>query len=202
MDLFTALSLIGSAAFAVSGYVVGIRKQLDLMGLFIAAMLPAYGGGAIRDVLLGQPPAVLSDMSAFYLVCGVVLLSTIFRLGKRQRVEGLGWFIISDSIGLVAFAITGALMGIDAGLSLFGVMVLGFVTAVGGGILRDVLVNETPVVLESDFYGSIALLIGAGLYGLHAIGKDGDMVIAAVFVTALALRLIAYRKGWHLPKLS
>lgn len=199
MGLFTLIALVGSAAFALSGYVVAVRKQLDLMGVFIVSMLPAYGGGAMRDILLGRSPAVLSDASAFILVCIVIVLATLLKLHKDDRFDRKNWFVVSDSVGLVAFAITGALMGIDAGLSLFGVMVLSFVTATGGGILRDVLVNETPMLLKADIYGSIALLAGAALYALNALGLAGDWSTAAVFTAALSLRLVAYRLGWQLP---
>ena len=201
MDLFFLLSLLGSAAFALSGYVVGVRKELDVMGIFIVSMLPAYGGGAVRDVLLGRSPAVLSDISAFLLVCVVIASATIIGLHKSVRIENKGWFVISDSIGLVAFAITGALMGIEADLSLFGVMVLGFVTAAGGGILRDVLVNDMPTLLKSDIYGSVALLAAAVLYGIDATGFANNWSTAGVFLVALLLRLIAYWHGWRLPKI-
>jgi uncharacterized membrane protein YeiH len=202
MDLFTIVSFIGSAAFALSGYVVGVRKQLDIMGVFIVSMLPAYGGGAMRDVLLGHTPAVLSDMTAFILVCVVIAVATLMGLNKNDRVENKLWFVVSDSIGLVAFAITGALMGIAADLSLFGVMVLAFVTASGGGILRDILVNETPTLLKSDIYGSIALLAAAALYGLHTVSLSGDITTVLVFIGALMLRLAAYHYKWRLPLIN
>lgn len=201
MDLFTILSLIGSAAFALSGYVVGVRKNLDIMGVFIVSMLPAYGGGAIRDVLLGRSPAVLDDPTAFLLVCTVVIGATLLGLNKSVRIENKGWFIISDSIGLVAFAITGALMGIEADLSLFGVMVLGFVTAAGGGILRDILVNDTPALLKNDIYGSVALAAGAAMYSLNHLDLTGEAWIFAVFIAGLMVRLAAHRLGWRLPRL-
>jgi uncharacterized membrane protein YeiH len=201
MDLFIIVSIIGSIAFALSGYLIGARKDLDIMGLFILAMLTANGGGAVRDVLLGRTPSVLTDISAFYLVCVVLLVAILLKLHKSKAIDKNFWFIASDSIGLVAFAITGALMGIDAELSIFGVMVLAFVTATGGGILRDVLVNETPIVLKGDFYGSVALLTAACLYGLNGIGQNNDITTAIVFIIALATRLTAYRLGWHLPKL-
>lgn len=201
-DLFLAVSLLGSAAFALSGYVVAVRKKLDIMGIFIVSMLPAYGGGAMRDVLLGRSPTVLSDVTPFLLVCVVILLATVIGLHKKQKFDRQPWFVISDSIGLVAFALSGALMGIAADLSFFGVMVLGFITATGGGILRDILVNETPTLLKSDVYGSVALLTAAALYGLNYIGWANEWSTASVFIAALLLRLVAYRQKWQLPKLS
>lgn len=202
MDVFFFISLIGSAAFALSGYLVGARKGLDIMGLFIVAMLTANGGGALRDVLLGNTPAVLSDIYAFMLVCAVLLLAGLFKIHRHERINQKISFIFSDSAGLVAFAITGALMGIEAGLSLFGVMVLGFVTATGGGILRDILVNDMPVLLKSDIYGSVALGVAALLFALDKAGMTGPIWIGLVFALGLTVRLAAYHFGWRLPAVA
>jgi uncharacterized membrane protein YeiH len=202
MDFFAFISLVGSAAFALSGYLVGARKGLDIMGLFIVAMLTANGGGALRDVLLGHTPAVLGDVQAFSLVCAVLIIAGLFKIHQNEKIDNAISFVVSDSAGLVAFAITGALMGIEAGLSLFGVMVLGFVTATGGGILRDVLVNEMPTMLKSDIYGSVALGAAALLFALDRAGLTGPIWMALVFILGLTVRLVAYRFGWKLPRIE
>ncbi len=202
IDIFFLASLIGTVAFALSGFLVGVRKELDLMGVFILSMLTANGGGAVRDTLVGRLPGVLTDISAFLTVVGVIAIAMLLRLHKHKQLEKSRLFILSDSMGLAAFSVTGALVGIEEGLSIFGVMVLAFLTASGGGIIRDLMVNEVPSVLSSDFYGSIAILMGAMLYGLHELGMDSNLTVLLVFGVALILRLIAYYLGWRLPRMS
>lgn len=201
-EIFVLASWIGGVAFALSGFLVGVRKELDFMGIFILAFLTANGGGILRDVLVGKTPAVLADPSAFILVIAVFAVGTALHFSKDVDIEKRKFFVASDSLGLVAFSLTGALAGVDAGLSVFGVMVLSFITAVGGGILRDVLVNEVPAVFRSDFYGSVAVLMGLVIYLLYHFNVASEVSVTTVFLSALALRFAAYKYGWRLPTLK
>lgn len=201
IDMFFAANLIGSAAFALSGYLVGVRKNLDVMGLFIVAMLTANGGGALRDILVNRTPSVLYDQWAFGLVVAVVAFAFFAKLHKRTGVENHALLVVTDAIGLVAFSVTGSLIGLSVELPLFGVMVLSFLTATGGGIIRDILVNETPALLSSDFYGTISLMIAISIFALDAFGLNNNYAISAVFAVFLALRLIAFKRGWRLPQI-
>ncbi len=201
-DIFTVASVIGGFAFALSGYLVGVRKQLDFMGIFIVSMLTANGGGAIRDVLVNRVPDVLSDPYAVILVIVAIIIASIFKLHNRSNIDNHALLMLSDAIGLAAFSVTGALIGIEAGLPLFGVMTIAFITAAGGGILRDVLVNETPKILSSDFYGMIALIIAGVIYALHLYDLDDNLTLSLVFGAALVLRIIAYKLKWRLPHIS
>ncbi len=200
-DIFSFASFIGTVAFALSGFLVGARKKLDFMGVFILSMLTANGGGAVRDVLVGRLPSVLTDLSAFLTVLGVIIIAMLLRVHKRENLEESHIFVLSDSLGLVAFSVTGALVGIESGLSIFGVMVLAFITATGGGIIRDLMVNEVPSVLSSDFYGTIAVLLGIVIFTMHEIGWYSDMALICVFILALIIRLIAYYFRWQLPRI-
>ena len=201
-DIFFIASLIGGVAFALSGFLVGVRKNLDVMGVFILSFLTANGGGILRDLFIGKTPYALTDLTGFLIVLSVFVLSTLVFRFKDASVEGRGLFVVCDSIGLAAFSLTGALAGIEAGLSVFGVTVLSFITATGGGILRDVIVNEEPSILKSDFYGSVAIIVALAVYGLHTFGLDNDFNIMAVFFGSLLIRLIAFRMRWHLPRLK
>lgn len=199
MDLAT---LVGGIAFAYSGFLAGTRKNLDWMGLLILAFLTANGGGILRDLLTNQPPLAVLSSTPFALALGVTALGIAFRLHRRDDAAENRWlFVICDAVGLVAFAITGSLVALDLGIPFFGHMALAFLTATGGAILRDVLVNEVPAVLHSGFYGSVALLVGAGIYGLHVGGAVTPASLAAVFTGGLLLRLVAYKRGWQLPRL-
>ncbi len=194
--------VVGSIAFATSGFMVGARKKLDLMGILILAFLTANGGGLLRDLLTGQPPAMMKNAEPFWIVGATVLCCLAFRLQRKSGLERSWIFILSDGIGLVAFGIGGAITGITLGAHFFGVLTLSLLTAVGGGIIRDLLVNEVPEVLHGGFYGSVALLLGCALFALHIAGWMNPVAIMAVFMGGVALRLVAYHYKWSLPKIT
>lgn len=192
---------VGAVAFALSGFLAGARKHLDLVGIFIVMMLTGNGGGALRDIMLGRVPLVLQSSLPFLLALGVLSVGWGLRLERFARIERHGLFVLCDAVGLVAFSLTGANAGIEAGLPIFGVMALAFLTAVGGGILRDVLLGDIPALLSSDFYGSVALVVAAGLVGLQALGWRSEFTTTGLLAFALGLRLLAWHKGWQLPRL-
>jgi uncharacterized membrane protein YeiH len=201
-DLVIAADILGIFAFALSGFLVGVRNNLDLLGLIIAASLTALGGGVVRDVILGRTPFAFNEYYPAITVIGTIVLALIFRLYRREQLERQWLFVISDTIGLVAFSITGALLALEAEFNFFGVMILSFLTAVGGGVLRDTMINQVPSVLISDFYGSIAIIVSVLLLILTSIGMLNSWGVAAVAGFAVALRLLAYTKQWHLPTLT
>src|SRR3954447_17293690 len=112
-QVFATASTVGSVAFALSGFMAGARKKLDVMGIFILAFLAANGGGVVRDLLVGRTPVIMHGMLPFWLAAGTVMLAIAFRLQDRASVELNQIFIVSDAVGLVAFGITGALIGIE-----------------------------------------------------------------------------------------
>lgn len=197
--VFSLADIVGTIAFAMSGFLVGVRKNLDVMGIFIVAMMTSSGGGVIRDVLIGRTPLVLVNPNLFYTVTLIFLLCIIIKIYKYSDLEAKKWFVLSDSMGLVSFGITGSLAAIQYDLNLFGVMVLAFVTASGGGIIRDMMVGELPAILKSDFYGTVAILVALITYCLNSVGYLNNQNILILFFGALALRLYAYYKGWGLP---
>ena len=194
-------SLIGGAAFALSGFLLGIRHKLDVMGIFILAFITANGGGILRDMMTGQTPVVLKDLSAFWLVSVVFIIGCALHFMKHIDIEQRRFFILSDTLGLVAFSIGGALTGLAQDLHFFGVVFLAFITAVGGGIIRDILVNDVPIIFKGGFYGSVAILIGLAIYGLSVIGLLNSISLIAVFACGVVVRLIAYRYRWTLSVL-
>lgn len=195
-------STIGAAAFALSGYLAATRKELDLMGIFIVAFLTANGGGVLRDLLIDRPPVILSSMLPFWLTAGVVILAALFKLQRFDHLEKSWFFVVSDGIGVVAVGITGALVGIEQNLHVFAIITLALLTAVGGGIIRDILTDKVPIVLHSGFNGTVTLIAAASLYALHQAGQLTPLFIILVFASALLLRLIAHWRNWRLPKIS
>jgi uncharacterized membrane protein YeiH len=201
-NLVVAADILGIVAFALSGFLVGVRNNLDLLGLIISASLTALGGGVVRDVILDRTPFAFNEYYPAITVISTIVLAFSFRLYRREQLERQWLFVISDTIGLVAFSITGALLAIDAQFNFFGVIILSFLTAIGGGVLRDILINQVPAVLVSDFYGSIALIVSVLLLILSSIIGLSTLTVAIVAAVAIGLRLLAYIKGWHLPTLK
>ncbi|MBV5321828.1 MAG: TRIC cation channel family protein [Sulfuricurvum sp.] len=201
-DLVVAADILGIIAFALSGFLVGVRNNLDLLGLIISASLTALGGGVVRDVILGRIPFAFNEYYPAITVITTIFLAFAFRLYRKEQLERQWLFIISDTIGLVAFSITGALLAIEVEFNFFGVMILSFLTAVGGGVLRDTMINQVPSVLISDFYGSIAIIVSVLLLLLAQMDMVNTWGVAGVAAFAIFLRLLAVTKQWHLPKLN
>lgn len=201
-NLVVFADIIGIIAFALSGFLTGVRHHLDLLGLIIAGSITALGGGVVRDALLDRTPFAFNEYYPAITVLATIAFALFFRLYRHEQLEQKRLFVISDTIGLVAFSITGALLAIDAQLNFFGVIILSFLTAAGGGVLRDIMINQVPSVLVTDFYGSIALIVAILLLVVNMFTDLNTYWVASIAVFAICLRLMAYYKEWHLPKLS
>jgi uncharacterized membrane protein YeiH len=197
--MFEVAEYIGIIAFAISGFFVAVRNKLDFLGALISVFLTALGGGIIRDIAVDKTPYTFTHSIPALTILIVMVLLILFRFDKRDSIENKMLFILSDSIGLISFSITGALIAIEAELNLTGVLALAFVTAVGGGIIRDVIINEVPFVLKTGFYGTIALLIGLTLYILDLYDLISFDTMIMVFTVGILLRLVAYYKKWAIP---
>jgi uncharacterized membrane protein YeiH len=197
--MFEIAEYIGIIAFASSGFFVAARNHLDFLGTLISVFLTALGGGLIRDVVVDRAPYTFTHNEPALTILVVMIIMVVFRFHKRDSIENKPLFILSDSIGLISFSITGSLIAIEAGLNLTGVLALSFVTAVGGGIIRDVIINEIPFVLKTGFYGTIALLIGLTFYVLDLYEMINFSTMIMVFAAGIVLRLIAYYKEWAIP---
>ncbi|EEG08043.1 trimeric intracellular cation channel family protein [Pseudogulbenkiania ferrooxidans] len=191
---------IGTVAFAFSGYLVGVRKQLDLLGILIVALLTAIGGGILRDVLVSRIPLVFYDYTNLIVIAATLLLSWLAGLHRRESATFGRLFLIADSIGLVAFSMSGAQVGLSLNLNAFGVVLLGFITAVGGGVVRDMMVNDIPFILHRDFYGMVAILVAAALFAMDALGTVNVLTLQLLFILGLGVRLLAHWRELALPK--
>lgn len=207
-DLVLLMELIGTVAFAVSGGMIAIRKNLDILGILVLGVATACGGGAIRDLLIGVHPPVMFKQPIYVTVAtiSVVVLFLIVRLHsstmkllESERYQDIMNFL--DAIGLGIFTVVGVNSVIDGyhGRYFILMIFLGVITGVGGGVLRDVLIHETPAVLYKHTY-ACASIIGALCYTqLYTITKEIiAMVISTVIV--VVLRLLARKYKWNLPK--
>ena len=197
--MFELAEYIGIVAFAMSGFFVGVRNKLDLLGVLISTFLTALGGGIMRDVIVDRTPYTFSHDLPAVIVLTIMVLLILFRFHKKDSIENKPLFILSDSIGLVSFSITGALIGIESSLNLTGVLILSFVTAVGGGIVRDIIINEIPFIFRTGFYGTVSLLIGFLIYILNSYDLINLSSIAIVSIFGILIRLVAFYKKWSIP---
>lgn len=201
-EYFILADIIGIIAFSISGFLIAIKNNLDILGILIASTLTALGGGILRDTILSSPPFAFTSLYPVLTLIATISIAYIFKLYEESSIEQKWMFVISDTIGLVAFSITGALLAINAEYNFFGVVILSFITAVGGGVIRDIMINEVPAVLISDFYGSIAVIVALILGILDFFSAINEFSIIATALFSIALRLVAYKKAWHLPKLN
>ncbi len=202
VEILKAADFVGIASFALSGFLAGVRHKLDIFGIALLAFLTALGGGVVRDVIVGRIPVSMQNFSLCLIVLFTLAAAVVLRLHKKTELDQKLIFVISDAIGLAAFSISGSIVAINAGLNGFGVATLSLLTAVGGGMVRDMLVNDVPTILKSEFYATIAIVVGVCMYIFETNGFLNIYTIFTLFVFSFVLRMIAYTKKWHLPKLG
>jgi uncharacterized membrane protein YeiH len=199
--MFELIEYIGIIAFGVSGFLVAIRHNLDLLGVFISTFLTALGGGLLRDVLIDKTPYSFTHNQPALILLALIAFMILFRPYKKSNIEQSSIFILSDSLGLSSFSISGAMLAIKSGFNLTGILAVSFISAVGGGILRDVIINEVPFIFKTGFYGTVTLLIGIVIYILYLFNFINFYTLIAVLIFGTITRVIAYYKAWNLPKI-
>ena len=196
--LFELTEFIGIISFSLSGFYIALKNDLDILGIIISSFLTALGGGIIRDTILGISPTSLTTLTPMLIVLGMVSLLIIFKFYKKQDFKRKPFFVFIDSIGLVSFSISGALLAIECHFALSGTIVLSFITAVGGGILRDMLINQVPYVLKGGFYGIISIFIGNIVYFLDQLDLISFDTLLIIFIFGIILRWVAFKRNWKL----
>ncbi len=196
--LLVVLDLTGIFVFAISGGLVGVRKGLDVFGVLVLAGATGLGGGFLRDVLIGDvPPAALADWRYLAVPVAAGLVTFWFHpaLGRMERTV-----TVFDAFGLGLFCVAGALKALDYGLGPLPAALMGALTAVGGGMLRDLLAGRVPVVLRSELYATPAL-VGAAV---AVVGDASALPTWSVAIPAATLattwRLVSVWRGWHAPR--
>lgn len=197
MSILYALDLLGTAAFAASGAWAGVRRDMDLFGVVLLGLVTAIGGGTVRDLLLDAPPFILKDETYLYLSLLVSLLVFVFHRKMEFLQHPLQYF---DAVGLGTFVVIGTGKALDYHIGFFGSVMMGVLTATAGGMIRDVLSNQIPLVLQREVYASACIAGGTLLYLLQltVFPKNGALVVAAL--TVIVVRLLAIQKGWSLPR--
>lgn len=201
---------IGTISFAVSGSLVSIRHGLDIFGVVTVGTITAVGGGLMRDIMIGNiPPNIFSNLNILIVAIGTSIITFLIAYFYRKKFKKLSETIdtvniLFDALGLASFSISGievvCLISLEDNVLL--TIIMGVITGVGGGVLRDVLVNEKPYVLTKHIYAVVSVL-GCGIYYLLSI-RFGYTVFATAFVLffTVLIRLLAAKLHWKLPKIE
>jgi uncharacterized membrane protein YeiH len=195
--LLIVLDLAGIAVFAVSGSLAAVSARMDVFGVLTLAVLTGLGGGIVRDVLIGRtPPTSLREWPYLLtpVVVGIIVFAFHSAVTRLHRATQL-----ADAFGLALFATAGAATALEAGTPAVTAVVVGLITAVGGGVLRDVLVGEVPQVLRREIYAIPALLGATLVVAGHRLGlPPGPTTVGAAALVAAA-RIVALLRGWDAP---
>ena len=196
-ELLRVLDLCGTFAFAISGAMAGMRRGLDVFGVLVLSFAASSFGGIGRDLLIGAvPPAAIEDWRylSVSIVAGLISFYWMSLIEKFRY-----WVLWVDAAGLAFFAVSGTVKALSFGLNPLMAALLGMITGVGGGIVRDVLLADIPVVLRSDLY-AVAALVGAGIVATgHFFGQPLPVFTILGGLACFVLRVMAIRKGWQLP---
>lgn len=196
-ELIFVLDKIGIVAFAFAGVSKGIQKKLDIFGLLIVGILMAVAGGIIRDLILAKVPYAVSNID--YLLYAFLASFLAIALYKFKLFVPAKPLLIADTIGLGAFAAAGAAVALQADLSVFHTVLFAIVTAVGGGMLRDILVNEIPFVLKKEVYATAAGLGGLASYIAFLFGYGILAASIVGLILTIVIRTYTISRNLHLP---
>ncbi|MZQ87307.1 trimeric intracellular cation channel family protein [Paenibacillus sp. 5J-6] len=191
-------SIIGTIAFAVSGAIVAMEEDYDILGVYVLGLVTAFGGGVIRNLLIGKPVVLLWEQGLYFQIA-LFAMTLVFLMPVKYIRVWKTWEAFFDAIGLAAFSIQGAFYATNMGHPLSAVIVAAVLTGIGGGMVRDVLAGRKPLVLKDEIYAVWGMLAGA-LVGLG--WSQGAWQISVLFALIVILRMLSVFYKWKLPKRS
>ena len=198
--LLTVLYAIAITAEAMTGALSAGRKNMDPVGVIFIACVTAIGGGSVRDMLLGSYPLTWIKHPEYIVMTTVAALVTIFLSHYMKKMLKL--FLVLDAIGLITFSIIGAQKTLDMGHGYVIAAIMAVITGVFGGVLRDILCNDVPLVFRKELYASISLAAIGFYFGLLELGLDQSIVVITTLITGFTLRMMAVRLKLELPKFN
>jgi uncharacterized membrane protein YeiH len=200
MTIFHFLDLSGTFVFAISGVRLAAEKKMDIFGALVIGIATAIGGGTIRDLLLGSTPvAWMQDVVYLYIILSAVVLGILF---DRYIFELKNTLLIFDSIGLGVFTLAGMQKALDFGMSTEYAIILGITSATAGGIIRDILANEVPVILRKEIYAAACLAGAITFLGLRYIGLNGNINTILTILLIIVIRTVAVKFNISFPKIK
>ena len=203
-DALLVVSVVGTIAFALSGVMAAAEAEMDWLGAVVLAAVAAIGGGTVRDLLLGETPVFwVDDRWPLLAALGTAAVALVMlRLRPSIDPRRTTLYVATDAIGLGAFVVVGTSVALDAGTSYFIAAVMGVITGVGGGVLRDVLARRTPIVLIGEIYAVAGFLGAVAQLGLREAGAGTNPQIWLSLLIIVAVRAVAVRFGLHLPRIK
>lgn len=197
MSIFNFLDLLGTAAFAISGALFAINKKMDGFGIFIIAFVTAVGGGTLRDVLIGSYPVTwMSDLSYSY----TIFISALAAILLRKKIGHLSRSLfLFDAIGLGIFTIVGTEIGLENGFHPVICVSLGMITATFGGVIRDTLSNEIPLIFQKEIYATACIVGAVAFLLLKQMNVNQDLNYILTTLLVILVRLLSVRFKLHLP---
>ncbi|MGB5509729.1 trimeric intracellular cation channel family protein [Robiginitalea sp.] len=197
--IYLTVDILGTVAFAISGVLVAMEKRLDLFGVGIIALVTAIGGGTLRDLLIGNTPVTWTTTPLYmYIILGTVVVTILFQSRLKYLRKSLFLF---DTIGIGFYTMIGISKGMEAGLEPLICITLGTITASFGGVLRDILCNEIPVIFRKEIYATACILGGLGYFLLRQTALPEGYAYLLGVVIVIGLRLAAVRYHIALPNI-
>lgn len=194
MKVIDIIEVVGIAAFAASGAIVAVEKKLDIFGIIVLAFITAVGGGVLRDVVMD---AGIPEFFSNYLYFAVILCVAVAVILLRGRLRRSFIFVMIDALGLAVFTIVAGIKAMDEGYTFLAFLFVSLITGTGGGLMRDLMVMEIPLILRREIYATAALTGAVILWiSIHWIGRTPATILSVAAV--IAVRVICYRKGVHL----
>ncbi len=196
---FQVVDILGTVAFAISGVLIAMHKKMDLFGVLIIAFVTAVGGGTLRDMLIGQTPVSwMTNMTYVYVIFG----ATVFAIVLKNKINYLRTSLfLFDTIGIGLYTVVGIEKGLNIGLHPIICIALGTMTASFGGVIRDILCNEIPVIFRKEIYATACILGGITYFLLREIMADTNFVFVIAGIVVIVVRLLAVKFKISLPNL-
>ncbi|MBQ0787718.1 MAG: trimeric intracellular cation channel family protein [Oceanihabitans sp.] len=197
--MFYFIDILGTIAFAISGVLIAMNKRMDPFGILIIAFVTAVGGGSLRDILIGHTPvAWMTDMTFTY----VILITTVLTILFRSKINYLRTSLfLFDTIGIGLYTVVGIEKGLSAGLHPIICIALGTISACFGGVIRDILCNEIPVIFRKEIYATACILGGLTYFLIRKFPIENDFVFVIAGIVVIIIRLIAVKFKISLPNL-
>lgn len=199
MSVYFILEMLGTLAFAISGIRLASAKRFDWFGAYVVGFTTAIGGGTLRDVMLSMTPFWMLD--SIYLVVTAVALGIVIVLG-RYLIRLNNTFFIFDAIGLGLFTVVGTEKTLAAGFPLWVAVIMGTLTGAAGGVLRDILINEEPLIFRKEIYALACVFGGVVFWACGQVGITGAVLQITTAAAVIALRIVAVHYGLKLPTLK
>ena len=198
--IFSTLDILGTIAFAISGSLVAIKKNFDFFGVLIIALTTSLGGGTLRDLLIGNTPVTwLTNLQTFYIVIASSFIAMFFR--RRLSVFSTSLFLF-DTIGIGIFTIVGIEKALTVDLDPVICILLGTITACFGGVTRDILCNEIPVIFRKEIYATACIVGGIMFFILKFLSVNSDLIYIATATTIILIRILAVKYKWAYPQIK